>query len=77
MKQFKDKFLSVLLWTVITLCSVMDGHFGSKVLKQPYRDIWRVLCWAVFIYVFFIFISVPLLRWWSKMVTAFNYVIWG
>ena len=79
-----DKFTAILSWVAfslitvgVVLLSAMDGHFGNRVLKQPYRNIWRILCWAAFVYGFFMLVCVPLFRWWDRVVAFLDYVIWG
>lgn len=79
-----DKLTGILLWGVLSLItvgvmvfSIMNGRFGNRVLKQPYRNIWRILCWSAFVYGFFIWVCVPFFRWWDRVVAFLNYVIWG
>ena len=79
-----DKFTAILSWVALSLItvgvilfSIMNGRFGNRVLKQPYRNIWRILCWAAFVYGFFMLVCVPLFRWWDGVVAFLNHVIWG
>ena len=55
----------------------LNGRFGKRVLRQPYKKIWQVVMWTLFIYLFTIKIMFPILEWWQGIVDYMNYVIWG
>ena len=56
---------------------VLNGHFGKKVLNQPYKTIWMIMAWGLSIFVFFKFILFPIIVWWSGIVDQLDYIIWG
>ena len=62
---------------LITALEFVDGRFGRKVLKRPYRIVWRVLTYGSLFLLIYNFVIVPLFRWWDKVVDFLNYVIWG
>ena len=64
--------VSVVVLAVIVWASFMDGRFGRKTLRKPYRNIWRFVCWTVFMYVVFTFVCTPFFRWWSEIVALLN-----
>lgn len=80
MKQI-EAFISWLIFTLIAMAilvfSFMNGRFGRRVLKQPYRNIWRVIWGLLFVYVAFTYVAVPFFNWWSEVINSINYVIWG
>lgn len=55
----------------------LNGRFGKRVLRQPYRRVWRVVMWSLFIYLFSTKVVFPILDWWQGIVDYMNYVIWG
>lgn len=62
---------------LITALEFVDGRFGRKVLKRPYRSVWRVLTYGSLFLLLWNFIIVSLFRWWDGVVRFLNYVIWG
>lgn len=56
---------------------VMNGHFGKKVLKQPYKKIWCCLTWSCLFILFFVFIFCPIIEAWGNFIDFVNYVRWG
>ena len=59
------------------ILNAIDGRFGRKVLKQPYRNYWRVITYGTLFILFNMFVMVPFFKWWDKVVDFLNYVIWG
>lgn len=55
----------------------LNGHFGKKVLIQPYKRIWQSIAWMTFLYLICKFVILPIMEWWSNVVYFMNYVIWG
>lgn len=62
---------------LITALEFVDGRFGRKVLKRPYRRVWRVMTYGSLFLLIWNFVIVPLFRWWDGVVRFLNYVIWG
>ena len=72
------KFADFLKYVVLeNVVNVLNGKFGNRVLKQPFRTIWRVLAWSLFVYAIFMLLMVPLLGEWSSVVEFLNDIIWG
>ena len=69
MKTLKEKSLNVLE----TIFWVLDGKFGTKVLKPKYRLIWRCIIWG-FILTIVIGTTAEIM---SKITDVINYIIWG
>lgn len=55
----------------------LNGRFGKRVLRQPYKKIWQVVMWNLFIYLFSTKVVFPILEWWQGVVNYMNYVVWG
>ena len=55
----------------------LNGRFGKKVLRKPYKQIWQIIAWSLFIYFFTTKIMFPIIEWWQRIVDCMNYVIWG
>lgn len=55
----------------------IDGRFGKKVLKDQYRNWWRLMTYGTLVILFIRFVMFPILEWWSGVVDFLNYVIWG
>ena len=77
----KDFVIYVVVENVLAalyhLYRFLNGRFGKRVLRQPYKKIWQVVMWTLFIYLFTIKIMFPILEWWQGIVDYMNYVIWG
>ena len=61
----------------LTALKAVDGRFGRKVLKRPYRRVWRVLTYGSLFLLLWNFVIVPFFQWWDGVVRFLNYVIWG
>lgn len=59
------------------ILGVIDGRFGKKVLKDQYRNWWRLMTYGILVILFVRFVMFPILEWWSGVVDFLNYVIWG
>ena len=70
MKRLSEKFM-------VAIVKALDGKFGNKVLKQPYRNYYRVVVWATLVALIWRYLLVPFLGWWDGLVRMFNHVIWG
>lgn len=57
--------------------NVLNGKFGKRVLKEPYRTYWQIMTWGTIGFLFIRFIMFPFFNWWDKVVAFLNYVIWG
>jgi len=55
----------------------LNGRFGKKILRQPYKLIWQIAVWSLFVYFFITKIMFPSIEWWQGIVDYMNYVIWG
>lgn len=55
----------------------IDGRFGKKVLKDQYRNWWRLMTYGTLVILFIRFVMFPILEWWQGVVDFLNYVIWG
>lgn len=56
---------------------VLNGRFGKYVLRKPYKRIWSIILWTLFIYLFTIKIIFPIMECWQSVVDNANYFIWG
>lgn len=56
---------------------VLNGHFGKKVLNQPYKSIWMIISWTCSVCLFCKCLLFPIVVWWSGVVDYLDYVIWG
>lgn len=73
LENFKYKTLDVIdiiLWG-------LDGKFGRRVLKPKYRRIWRCITWGSLAVFTFIYVIIPILNAWQRLVDIINYVRWG
>lgn len=77
MKKIVNKIVNNSKAVIKPLMEFVDGRFGRKVLKRPYRRVWRVLTYGSLFLLLWNFVIVPLFRWWDKVVDFLNYVIWG
>lgn len=77
----KNFILDVVVENVLAalyhLYRFLNGRFGKRVLRQPYRRVWQIVMWSLFIYLFTIKIMFPIMEWWDGVVRFLNYVIWG
>lgn len=72
-----DVVLENVLAALYHLYRFLNGRFGKRVLRQPYKRIWQVVMWSLFIYLFTTKIMFPIVEWWTGVVHFLNYVIWG
>ena len=77
----KNFILDVVVENVLAalyhLYRFLNGRFSKRVLRQPYRRVWQVVMWSLFIYLFTTKIMFPIIEWWNGVVRFLNYVIWG
>lgn len=77
----KDFVIYVVIENVLAalyhLYRFLNGRFGKRVLRQPYKKIWQVVMWTLFIYLFSTKVVFPILEWWQGVVNYMNYVVWG
>lgn len=59
------------------ILGAIDGRFGKKVLKDQYRNWWRLFTYGTIIMLFIRFVMFPFFEWWQGVVDFLNYVIWG
>lgn len=59
------------------ILGVIDGRFGKKVLKDQYRNWWRLMTYGTLVILFIRLVMFPIMEWWSCVVDFLNYVIWG
>lgn len=62
---------------MVAIVKVLDGKFGNRVLKQPYRDYYRVVVWATLTFLIWRYMLVPFFGWWDKVIHGANNIIWG
>lgn len=62
---------------MVAIVNALDGKFGNRVLKQPYRDYYRVVVWATLTFLIWRYLLVPFLVWWDKVIHGMNNIIWG
>ena len=72
-----DVVLEYILMAMYRTYQFLNGRFGRKVLKQPYRRVWRIVMWSAFIYLFTTQVMFRIIEWWQPIVDKMNYVIWG
>lgn len=81
MNTMKRFMIDVVLENVLTatcyLYRFLNGRFGKRVLRQPYKQIWQIVAWSLFVYFIVTKILFPILEWWQGIVYCMNYVIWG
>lgn len=77
MKQIVNRIANNSKAVIKLLMEFVDGRFGRKVLKRPYRRVWRVFTYGSLFLLLWNCVIVPLFRWWDGVVRFLNYVIWG
>lgn len=70
MKHLSVKFM-------VAIVNALYGKFGSRVLKQPYRDYYRVVVWTTLAVLIWRYLLVPFFGWWDKAIYVMNHIIWG
>lgn len=70
MKHLSVKFM-------VAIVKALDGKFGNRVLKQPYRDYYRVVVWATLVILIWIYLLVPFFGRLDKVIYVINNIIWG
>lgn len=70
MKHLSVKFM-------VAIVKALDGKFGNRVLKQPYRDYYRVVVWTTLVVLIWRYLLVPFFGWWDKVIYVMNHIIWG
>lgn len=70
MKRLSVKFM-------VAIVKALDGKFGNKVLKQPYRNYYRVVVWATLAALIWEYLLVPFFGWLDKVIYVMNHLIWG
>lgn len=76
-KLFNSRVSETVYNIVRAFLNFMNGRFGRKTLKEPYRKIWRIVMWSGFVVLVMVFILMPLIEAWSRVVDVLNYIIWG
>ena len=77
MKRFMiDVVIENILIAMYNSYRFLNGRFGKKVLRQPYKRIWQIVAWSLFVYFFTTKIMFPIIGWWQRIVDCMNYVIW-
>lgn len=77
MKRFMiDVVIENVLIATYHLYRFLNGRFGKKVLRQPYKRIWQIVAWSLFVYFFTAKIMFPIIEWWQGIVNCMNHVIW-
>ena len=59
------------------IAEAIDGKFGNRVLKQPYRDYYRVAVWVTLATLAWRYLLVPFFGWWDGVIYMANRIIWG
>lgn len=72
-KNVKDTVLGI----IVAIFNFIDGRFGNRVLKPKIRVVWRFLTYGTIAVLFFLYVMCPFFRWWDKVISLLNYVIWG
>ena len=70
MKHLSVKFM-------VAIVKALDGKFGNKVLKQPYRTYYRVVIWTTLVALIWRYLLVPFFGWLDKVIYVMNHLIWG
>ena len=70
MRHLSEKFME-------SIVKALDGKFGNKVLKQPYRNYYRVVVWATLVALIWEYLLVPFFGWLDKVIYVMNHLIWG
>lgn len=69
MKHLSVKFTAV--------ANALDGKFGKRVLKRPYRIAYRVVVWTTLVWLAWTYIFVPFFEFWDIVINGLNHIIWG
>lgn len=72
-----DVVIENVLITMYHSYRFLNGRFGKKVLRQPYKQIWQIVAWSLFVYFFTTKIMFPIIERWQSIVDCINHVIWG
>lgn len=70
MKHLSVKFMEVIV-------KALDGKFGNKVLRQPYRNYYRLAILAILTVLTWKYIIVPFFGFWNKGIYVINHLIWS
>lgn len=70
MRHLSVKFMEAII-------KALDGKFGNKVLKQPYRDYYRIIVLAIFAVLTWKYVIVPFFGFWDKAIHVMNHIIWN
>lgn len=70
MKHLSVKFIQA-------VANALNGKFGKRVLRQPYRNYYRVVAGFILVSLVWNYVAVPFFGWWDGVIRMFNYVIWG
>lgn len=70
MKHLSVKFM-------VAIVKALDGKFGNRVLRQPYRDYYRVVVWVTLAVLIWVYLLVPFFGWWDKVIYVMDHIIWG
>lgn len=62
---------------MVAIVNALNGKFGNRVLKQPYRDYYRVVVWITLTVLIWRYLLVPFFGWWDKVIHGANNIIWG
>jgi len=73
----KVSFTDRVIRVISKFVKILNGQFGRKTLKNPYRAIWKVFAWGLFAFIVLRCILVPAMEWWDGVVENLNYLIWG
>lgn len=77
MRQFFISLLSGAFAVVEFIYEFLNGRFGTKVLKEPYRKYWRIVMWGIAGLLALRYVIYPIFQWWDGVVCGLNRVIWG
>lgn len=62
---------------MVAIVKALDGKFCNRVLKQPYRNYYRVVVWTILAILIWKYLLVPFFGWWDKIIYVMNHIIWG
>ena len=62
---------------MVAIVKALDGKFVNKVLKQPYRNYYRVVVWSTLVALIWEYLLVPFFGWLDKVIYVMNHLIWG
>lgn len=77
MKRFFTEVAEKVLCAMYYFYLFLNGKFGKRILRKPYKQIWQIISWSLFIYFLSSCIILPIFRKWQEVVDCMNYVIWG